>query len=449
MEANTVLNIQNPDKIIPNTDKIIPNGLSGILNCGNTCYMNSAIQAFCHNTILTSYLCHNKERICETILKNAPKIFKDNDNYDINNEKSPISIELRKKVADKEYEPNILTDEEKNVVYNSTITIQLIRLISKMWERNYIFNPISFIKIFTEARNKFFYGGDQHDAEEAYSCILQKMQEELVEDTTGKKINFEITNKSVIELMNFKHDIYIKKMHTTSQEEKNHYQKLYEDKLNEMPNEAIIIESYKEMRKYYETSFNMITVMFTGFVHSSICCPYCDKSSNKFEPFTHLSLSIPSKIGIISIYDCIKEYCAEEKLDQYNRWNCENCKIKVNAVKKMQLWMLPKFLVIQLKRFNAINSLKDNRIVEYPLHNLDVSEYVDTLNKSQEKCYSYRLICVVNHIGTLSGGHYYSYCLHNENDKWYKFDDDKTAQIDVKNIVTPSAYLLFYVRNDV
>jgi hypothetical protein len=60
----------------------------------------------------------------------------------------------------------------------------------------------------------------------------------------------------------------------------------------------------------------------------------------------------------------------------------------------------------------------------------------------------YDLYSVVNHAGTLGAGHYYSYVKHQEEDKWFCFDDSRVNEMSVKDVVSPNAYLLFYVRRD-
>ena len=54
-----------PENLVSNKNKTkrVVYGLSGIVNTMNTCYMNSAIQAFSHNYLLTNFLFNKKEEI--------------------------------------------------------------------------------------------------------------------------------------------------------------------------------------------------------------------------------------------------------------------------------------------------------------------------------------------------------------------------------------------------
>lgn len=58
----------------------------------------------------------------------------------------------------------------------------------------------------------------------------------------------------------------------------------------------------------------------------------------------------------------------------------------------------------------------------------------------------YELYAISNHYGGLGGGHYTAYAKNNE--KWYEFDDSRVSNSFKKDIVSSSAYILFYERKD-
>lgn len=61
----------------------------------------------------------------------------------------------------------------------------------------------------------------------------------------------------------------------------------------------------------------------------------------------------------------------------------------------------------------------------------------------------YDLYGVVHHQGALSGGHYVA-SLKSENDgKWRLFNDAQIYELNSRDVVDPSAYILFYIRRDV
>lgn len=429
-------------------------GLSGIVNTHNTCYMNSALQAFSHNYPLTSYLLGKKDEIHQILGNNARKIFKDNNAFKLETVNSIVPLELRKKIQDPNYNVSMLDQEEFNIMLNHTMTAQLIKLLDHMWAKNCVVIPTSFRKIFSEARDKFFFGYEQHDAEEAYSCILQQIQEELSEE---KNIKFKTNKQSVQDFLQFKNDITSKIQLASNNDEKKLLLDVYKQKKKEMPTESLNIEAFREMKKYYGTSYSRVTEIFSGFLHSSINCPNatCGYSSNKFDAFLHLSLPIPvrnvSIMGtgsMLNIMDCMKEYCKEEALDDQNLWFCDGCKNKVKGIKKLQLWTAPPVLVIQLKRFGISRRSKDNRLITYPTEHFDISSMISPIKIDATKCNMYRLQCVINHTGSLSGGHYYTYCLDEDSGKWFEFNDKEVSEISKNVIVTHTAYLLFYIRED-
>jgi ubiquitin C-terminal hydrolase len=454
----------DPDQPVP---KIIY-GNTGIINTGATCYMNSSIQAFSHLNPLTRYFFNNTDAIIETLKSNANKIFKDDPAFSLETTSIIVPDELKKKIHNPNYNKSMLTESEADLVLNHTMTFHLIKLLRAMWTRNCIVSPTSFRNIFTKARNKFFHDRfEQHDAEEAYSCILQKVQEELAET---KNVNFKTTNPSINEFHQIQNK-YVDLMKNESDplKKKQFYDEFLEIK-KKMPNESVILESFREMKKYYGSAFCKITDLFSGFFHSNITCPDCGNTSNKFDPFLHIPLEIQVKKGVtigpqtgttsfvipnlpyqstaITVYDCLTECCKEETLDQNNLWHCESCNKKVKGVKKLSLWTNPQILVIQLKRFNHFRGAKDSRLITYPMNDLDISPYISPANRDPSRCYKYTLQCVVNHYGGLHGGHYYTYSKDEESGKWFNYNDQLVNEIRPTAVVNQCAYLLYYVRND-
>jgi len=101
---------------------------------------------------------------------------------------------------------------------------------------------------------------------------------------------------------------------------------------------------------YLKSSKSIIVDLMQGQSKNSLTCKNCKYQSFKFEPLMYLSLPIPER-DEVSLMDCLNEYLKEETLDEVNQWFCEKCKVKVDAIKKIDLWKLPTILMINLKRF--------------------------------------------------------------------------------------------------
>jgi len=152
--------------------------------------------------------------------------------------------------------------------------------------------------------------------------------------------------------------------------------------------------------------------------------------------------------GAVGLDKCLDLFTLTEKLGPEDPWYCSKCKEFQQATKKFDLWKLPPILVIHLKRFSYKNKYwreKLETLVEYPIHDLDLSAYV---KGPQEVPPTYELYAVSNHYGSLGGGHYTAYGKNKDNGKWYKFDDSSVSQIDESKAQTSSGYVLFYRRKD-
>ena len=203
------------------------------------------------------------------------------------------------------------------------------------------------------------------------------------------------------------------------------------DGVSENKEDDIALEAMNSWKIYYEKGYSRIIEYLGGQYYSKVIKD--DGSvSNNFDPFTNLFLEIPTNtIYNISIYDLFDNFTKTETITDYERTS--------NVKRETCFWELPEYLIINLKRFNM--STKITTKVDFPIINLDLRKYIQGYNEEEGL---FDLVSVVNHSGTLHGGHYYSYCL--RNGKWLNFNDSNVTNILRKDICTNNAYCLFYKK---
>lgn len=63
----------------------------------------------------------------------------------------------------------------------------------------------------------------------------------------------------------------------------------------------------------------------------------------------------------------------------------------------------------------------------------------------------YDLYGVINHFGSLSAGHYTAACrvpMGKGKETWYSFNDEVVSKLVPQAVLSPNAYILFYVRRE-
>ncbi|KAH9383808.1 hypothetical protein HPB48_025578 [Haemaphysalis longicornis] len=174
------------------------------------------------------------------------------------------------------------------------------------------------------------------------------------------------------------------------------------------------------------------------------------------------------KVEPISVHDCLAAFTKEEQLGDREKYHCSRCKQHQLATKKLQIYRLPPILIIHLKRFQllggkwvnsasaAAGSLPRNGT---PLANGDVAdaggggEPQDHHKHRLHPGYSpldlkYQMYALACHTGILGGGHYVSYAC-NPNNKWYCYNDSSCKEVQLDQIDSDSAYMLFYEREGI
>ncbi|CAG0916096.1 unnamed protein product [Notodromas monacha] len=156
-----------------------------------------------------------------------------------------------------------------------------------------------------------------------------------------------------------------------------------------------------------------------------------------------------------TVHDCLRLFTEPERLSPEEAWYCSGCKKHREATKEMSLWRLPNILVLQLKRFSFKTLLwrdKINRMIRFPLRGLEVSPYCAGVSGQKPV---YDLYGVVNHYGSMIGGHYTSYVrLCKVDDSrlsdvgWRCCDDSRVAPVEEDTVISRAAYVLFYKRRN-
>jgi len=146
--------------------------------------------------------------------------------------------------------------------------------------------------------------------------------------------------------------------------------------------------------------------------------------------------SVPKDQKNYSIDSCLKLFAKPEILDKDNLWYCNQCKDHKQATKKMDIYSVPKILIIHLKRFKTSRvhsigsyyfsggSQKITSLVDFPIEGLDLTEHV---LKKDDESYIYDLFAITNHFGSLSGGHYTAYAKNSLKNGWYDYNDSSVS----------------------
>ena len=212
----------------------------------------------------------------------------------------------------------------------------------------------------------------------------------------------------------------------------NSFQEAFSEKLNLLQNYELYVE-FDIKSKYLkdkEMNLNSCLIYKSDFKNVKI-------KKNKSQKNSTLNN------GIITLGDCINNFCRQEKLEPGNEWYCPKCKKHTLASKKMELFYLPKILIICFKRFirESFRWRKNEVFVDFPINNLDMGEYMIGPDKEHSK---YNLFAVSQHYGSTGFGHYTAVCKNFE--KWYSYNDSSVHPCSENDSRSSAAYVLFYRR---
>ena len=160
--------------------------------------------------------------------------------------------------------------------------------------------------------------------------------------------------------------------------------------------------------------------------------------------FTDLKTELQGESKGDSVLSCLRHFVEPSTLDEENCWKCGKCSKMSSANQIIRFSRFPRILILVLKRFNIFEG-KITSLVKFDVENMDLSEFVENSE------YIYDLFAVVNHYGSMVGGHYTAFVGGNLSDTtpaeyWDEIDDSKCMDITKNYVVSSAAYILFYRR---
>ena len=424
----------------------ITRGLSGLINIGNTCYMNAAIQCLSATIVLVTYFRGSG---------NGHGDYKNDLKHSIIR-----TIVEEKRKTDKHTKEVIVNMKEVKNRFRNSLSYKLRNLFVVLWGSNCKVKPKMFKLRLGELKNTFA-GHSQNDSQECLSFILDQIHEETKTDVIIELRNI---HQSVIEYQEVI-DNYNKLVDNQSvieyQEVDNQYISLnYKIKLkndfnkfrNEHLKEYAFTKGVEYWQNFLKKNHSAIIDIFTGLFFTQIKCKNCNNFSFVYEPFNIISLAIPNIQNEITLDDCLtNNFNCDEHLINENKYYCDNCSNKHDAIKNTTIWHSPYILIIQFKRFVNISTsiYKNKKNIKFPINGLDIKKFVSYYVDGD---HIYDLYSVIHHSGNLKGGHYVAYTKNAINGKWYLYDDANILHIDddklENKIVTSEAYVLFYKKRE-
>ncbi|KAL0970202.1 hypothetical protein UPYG_G00238670 [Umbra pygmaea] len=201
----------------------------------------------------------------------------------------------------------------------------------------------------------------------------------------------------------------------------------------------------RDAAEYFEMILNKVhpdlSQIFKGHLRHTTRCSKRHVTGVETGPFWTLPLSL--KALSESNKSCSVRKCFEEFFQPLTVCGiyCDQCEGKTDATIACELIQSPEILTLLLKRFEF-----DNHSMSY----VKIESQVDVPHIYHAKDCTYELYAVVDHVGSLRGGHYTATIKSYEDHNWYRFDDTyvrpDTSQVSQQgeSFSSEKAYLLMY-----
>ncbi|XP_037815740.1 ubiquitin carboxyl-terminal hydrolase 35 [Lucilia sericata] len=435
---NYVYGSKSFDSTIDSTQN--PNAKVGLVNLGNTCYMNSVLQA----------LAMTKEFSREILLSES---------------KSPLLIKMQQQIAfmlystRQELTPSKVLNATRPPGFSPGLQQDSSEFLGYLLETLHE-QEVAFRKKTTKTLEHCVDGGikeasskiinKMENAQETGASALYKDEEDVDDDEFQGDVENTTTNPNISNTPDAADSIKSTNLHTINKSSSSSSSSSPTTLSSKTLSTATATTSISTNTQNYST----IEKTFTGKLATTYKCLSCGWKSCNIDSFRDLQLSFPDVkndcASNYSVQDLIEYYCSSEKLYGDNQYFCERCKKLSDAERYINVISAPKNLILTLKHFKYDQKYHMRaKLMHKVFHDEKVSLKVCSSENLEEiATVHYDLYAGVVHSGfSMDSGHYYTYAADASN-KWYKFNDSivtpsKTEEL--HNLTPPNTpYILFY-----
>ncbi|KAK6151696.1 hypothetical protein DH2020_014331 [Rehmannia glutinosa] len=169
--------------------------------------------------------------------------------------------------------------------------------------------------------------------------------------------------------------------------------------------------------------------------------------------------------SVSTLVGCLDHFTRPERLGSDQKFFCQQCQVRQESLKQMSIRKLPLVSCFHIKRFEHSPIRKMSRKIDSYLQfpfSLDMAPYLsssilrsrygnrifpfdgDEQDASSEFSSQFELFAVITHSGKLDAGHYVTYLR--LDDQWYKCDDAWITRVNDDIVRTAQGYMMFYVQ---
>ncbi|RUS72708.1 hypothetical protein EGW08_019529 [Elysia chlorotica] len=185
--------------------------------------------------------------------------------------------------------------------------------------------------------------------------------------------------------------------------------------------------------------------------------PFASADITTHSPSTSFTNS-PGNYEPTSLVECLKRFTKTEHLGNSAKIKCSKCHSYQESTKQLTMKKLPIVACFHLKRFEHSTGYhkKISTFVSFP-EELDMTPFMSSARCSNGfngqvlrsripnfTCDNkYSLFAVVNHFGTIESGHYTCY-IRSLKEQWYRCEDHLIKRATAGEVLNSEGYLLFY-----